>query len=67
MAKGYSLAFGARFLKRAIDEHVKLPISERWKDGSHFDVTAVDGRVVVEASTARLLTASEAIEFGHVA
>src|SRR5206468_8254688 len=37
VAKGHSMAFGARFLKRFIDEHVKLPISERWKEGSHFD------------------------------
>ena len=27
MAQGYSLAFGARFLKRMIDERIKLPIS----------------------------------------
>ena len=30
---GYSLAFGARFLKRVIDERIKLPISARWKEG----------------------------------
>src|SRR5436853_1598187 len=30
VAKGYNLAFGARFLKRVIDDRVKLPISERW-------------------------------------
>ncbi len=43
VAKGYSMAFGARFLKRFIDEHIKLPISAQWKDGSHFDVKAKDG------------------------
>ena len=43
VAKGYSMAFGARFLKRFIDEHIKLPISAQWKDGSHFDVK-VEGR-----------------------
>ena len=32
--KGYSLAFGARFLKRFIDEQIKLPISAQWKDGA---------------------------------
>ena len=42
--KGYSLAFGARFLKRFIDEHIKLPISARWKEGSHFSVRAREGR-----------------------
>src|SRR6266566_501274 len=36
--RGYSLAMGARFLKRAIDERIKLPISERWNEGSHFRV-----------------------------
>src|SRR5690242_10598636 len=42
VTKGYSMAFGARFLKRFIDEHVKLPISAQWKDGSHFDVAVKD-------------------------
>ena len=41
-------AFGARFLKRVIDEQIKLPISERWKEGSHFEVVVRDGEVVVE-------------------
>ncbi len=36
--QGYSLAFGARFLKRVIDERIKLPISEQWKAGERFDV-----------------------------
>ena len=30
---GYSLAYGARFLKRVIDERIKLPISQRWTRG----------------------------------
>src|SRR5499426_9703 len=38
--KGYNMAFGARFLKRYIDERIKLPISARWKEGTHFDVRA---------------------------
>ena len=59
---GYSLAFGARFLKRVIDEQIKLPISEHWKDASIFDVVAKDGQLVVEASgtPARLVTAAVA-------
>src|SRR5206468_2228585 len=48
VTKGYSMAFGARFLKRFIDEHIKLPISARWKEGTHFAVRAVDGELVVE-------------------
>src|SRR5712691_10692239 len=59
VTKGYNMAYGARFLKRVIDEQVKLPISSRWKDGSHFEVKAKDGEVVVEAKSAGLLTADE--------
>src|SRR5206468_3670012 len=47
VTKGYSLAFGARFLKRVIDEHIKLPISERWREGSHFEVAVHGGDLVV--------------------
>ena len=57
MAKGYSMAFGARFLKRFIDEHIKLPISAQWKDGSHFDVKAKDGQLVVEPGLAKVAAA----------
>ena len=64
---GYSLAYGARFLKRVIDEQVKLPISSRWRDGSHFEVKAKDGEIVVDSGITRLLTAHEAMEFGDVA
>ena len=28
------MAFGARFLKRDIDEQIKLPISSQWKAGT---------------------------------
>ena len=54
VTKGYNLAFGARFLKRVIDERIKLPISALWKDGSHFDVTVKNGEVVVEPGPARV-------------
>ena len=54
VTQGYSLAFGARFLKRVIDERIKLPISERWKEGDQFEVRVVgrrDGRrAVLEAA-----------------
>jgi ATP-dependent Clp protease ATP-binding subunit ClpA len=46
--EGYSLAFGARFLKRVIDDTIKLPISQQWKEGREFRVVARDGRIVVE-------------------
>ncbi len=38
VAMGYNLQYGARFLKRMIDEQIKLPISEHWKEASSFDV-----------------------------
>jgi ATP-dependent Clp protease ATP-binding subunit ClpA len=31
--KGFSPAYGARFLKRHIDQKVKLPITNEWKLG----------------------------------
>jgi ATP-dependent Clp protease ATP-binding subunit ClpA len=68
VVKGYSMAFGARFLKRFIDEHNKLPISARWKDGMHFDVIVKDGNLVVEpAVVARNATPNEALAYGDVA
>jgi len=44
---GYSLQFGARFLKRTIDEHVKLPITQMWKEADHFLVDVKEGEVQV--------------------
>jgi ATP-dependent Clp protease ATP-binding subunit ClpA len=67
VTRGYSLAFGARFLKRFIDEQIKLPISERWKEGSHFDVRACDGEITVEAAPAKIVSADEALAYGDVA
>jgi ATP-dependent Clp protease ATP-binding subunit ClpC len=48
VTEGYSAAFGARFLKRVIDERIKLPISAGWRDSSHFHVRLDGGRVIVE-------------------
>ena len=48
---GYSLAYGARFLKRLIDERVKLPVSQQWAGARDVDVTVgSDGAIVVAAS-----------------
>jgi ATP-dependent Clp protease ATP-binding subunit ClpA len=46
--RGYSLAFGARFLKRVIDDEVKLPISQQWHDGQEFHVRTEENRILVE-------------------
>jgi ATP-dependent Clp protease ATP-binding subunit ClpA len=49
--EGYSLAFGARFLKRVIDERIKVPLTLRWKDAAHFRVRLDGGSVVVDTLT----------------
>src|SRR6266852_2503883 len=67
VTQGYSLAFGARFLKRVIDERVKLPISSRWREGSHFQVSVVNGELVVEPSPARVVVGDPDLAYGDVA
>ena len=46
--KGFSQTYGARFLKRYIDEKVKLPITNDWKLASRFVVDAEDNEIVVK-------------------
>ena len=46
--KGYNTAYGARFLKRHIDEKVKLPITALWKTASSFKVDVENGEVTVK-------------------
>jgi ATP-dependent Clp protease ATP-binding subunit ClpA len=46
---GYSLAYGARFLKRVIEEKVKMPISQDWQAGTEFRVRCADGQLVVDS------------------
>src|SRR6266404_5750729 len=48
--KGFSMQYGARFLKRFIDERVKLPITTMWKEGSNFLVDVEDGEVVTKVA-----------------
>ncbi|MEE9542854.1 MAG: ATP-dependent Clp protease ATP-binding subunit [Thermodesulfobacteriota bacterium] len=47
--EGYSPKYGARFLKRKIDDLVKIPVTQMWKEGESF-------RVVLEASEIMVLT-----------
>jgi ATP-dependent Clp protease ATP-binding subunit ClpA len=47
-AKGYNTAYGARFLKRHIDEKVKLPITALWKTATNFVVDVENGETVVK-------------------
>ena len=50
--KGYSPAYGARFLKRHIDQTVKLPITNQWKLTTQFLIDAENGEVVVKPKDA---------------
>ena len=45
--KGFSPAYGARFLKRHIDQKVKLPITNQWKAAMRFVIDATDGEITV--------------------
>jgi ATP-dependent Clp protease ATP-binding subunit ClpA len=47
---GFSVKYGARFLKRFIDEKVKMPITLSWKESDRFFVEEVGGEVVVVTS-----------------
>ncbi len=46
--KGFSPTYGARFLKRHIDQKVKLPITNEWKVAMKFNVDAEDGEITVK-------------------
>jgi len=54
--EGYSMAFGARFLKRVIDDRIKLPITMQWQEGSHFHVRVARQSIVVDAVSMHLAT-----------
>ena len=46
--EGHSLEYGARFLKRVIDDRIKLPLSARWSEGAHFHFRTENGQVTLE-------------------
>ena len=46
--QGHSLAYGARFLKRVIDDRVKIPLSQLWSQADRFVVTAAKGEIIVQ-------------------
>ena len=55
--EGYSLAYGARFLKRVIDARIKLPISQRWTEGTIFTADVVEGRIEITVQSEMAATA----------
>ena len=44
---GFSVKYGARFLKRMIDEKVKMPVTLKWKESDQFLVEEAEGETVV--------------------
>ena len=48
VADGYSLAYGARFLKRTLEERIKLPISQRWTEGTDFVADVREGQLAID-------------------
>lgn len=46
---GYSMKYGARYLKRTIDERVKAPITLMWRDNA-FTVDVYENELVVSSS-----------------
>lgn len=47
---GHSLAYGARFLKRHIENKIKIPISRKLADCAEFHILVKDNNIVVEAN-----------------
>jgi len=47
---GYSMKYGARYLKRTVDEKVKVPVALLWNDGSTFIVEAEGEDISVKVS-----------------
>jgi ATP-dependent Clp protease ATP-binding subunit ClpA len=47
---GYSLAYGARFLKRLIESKLTLPISQRWTEGTVFTANMREGKMEVDVT-----------------
>jgi ATP-dependent Clp protease ATP-binding subunit ClpC len=54
VSEGYSMANGARFLKRVIDDRIKLPLSQKWKEAASFRATVENAQVVVQPVAPRL-------------
>ncbi len=50
VTEGYSLAYGARFLKRVIENRLKLPVSQRWTEGTAFTADVRDGKLEIEVA-----------------
>lgn len=45
--QGYSMKYGARYLKRVIDDMIKIPITLNWNDGNYFRVCLEEGHIAI--------------------
>jgi ATP-dependent Clp protease ATP-binding subunit ClpA len=52
---GYSYEYGARFLKRTIDEKVKIPITGLWNESDTFIAEVVGDHLAVHPIIAELI------------
>lgn len=51
VAKGFSLSYGARFLKRVIEEQVAIPLTNKLKEGEAFLVDAQEGEILISVTS----------------
>jgi ATP-dependent Clp protease ATP-binding subunit ClpC len=45
---GYSPACGARYLKRVMDDRIRIPLSQVWSHGTSFTVTVIGDQIVTD-------------------
>ena len=65
--EGYSVAVGARFLKRVIDDRIKLPITMHWNDADHFRIHVAKQAIVVEVVPMPVITRDRSEAYRDVA
>ncbi len=51
VTKGFSLSYGARFLKRVIEEQVAIPLTNKLKEGEAFLVDAQEGEILISVTS----------------
>lgn len=56
VTNGYSQKYGARLLKRTIDQLIKIPITIKWQKGNKFSVCMTNGEIDVKVESSHLAT-----------
>jgi len=57
--QGHSPSNGARFLKRVIDDRIKLPISQQWREANTFHASLDGTTIIVHAVGPRLVASND--------